>query len=59
MNAKQRYLRLSGFYFAYFLMLGAFAPFFGLYLKGLGFASVQIGMLLAIMPVVRTALPTV
>jgi PPP family 3-phenylpropionic acid transporter len=58
MNAQQLYLRLSGFYFAYFLMLGAFAPFFGLYLKGLGFASVQIGLLLAIMPVVRTALPT-
>lgn len=58
MNAKQLYLRLSGFYFAYFLMLGAFAPFFSLYLKELGFASVQIGMLLAIVPVVRMALPT-
>ena len=53
------YLRLSGFYFAYFLMLGAFAPFFGLYLKDLGFSSLEIGVLLAIVPVVRTALPTV
>ena len=39
-------------------MLGAFAPFFGLYLKNLGFSSLEIGVLLAIMPVVRTALPT-
>ena len=53
------YLRLSSFYFAYFLMLGAFAPFFGLYLKDLGFSSLEIGVLLAIVPVVRTALPTV
>jgi MFS transporter, PPP family, 3-phenylpropionic acid transporter len=58
-TAQPLYLRLSSFYFAYFLMLGAFAPFFGLYLKDLGFASLQIGVLLAIMPVVRTALPTV
>jgi PPP family 3-phenylpropionic acid transporter len=52
-------LRLSSFYFTYFLMLGAFAPFFGLYLKELGFSSLQIGVLLATVPVVRTALPTV
>ena len=39
------YLRLSSFYFAYFLMLGAFAPFFGLYLKDLGFSSLEIGVL--------------
>jgi MFS transporter, PPP family, 3-phenylpropionic acid transporter len=58
-TAQPLYLRLSSFYFAYFLMLGAFAPFFGLYLKDLGFASLQIGVLLAISPVVRTALPTV
>ena len=56
---RSLYLRLSGFYFTYFLMLGAFAPFFGLYLKSLGFTSLEIGMLLAIMPVVRTVLPTV
>jgi PPP family 3-phenylpropionic acid transporter len=59
MTAQRLYLRLSSFYFTYFLMLGAFAPFFGLYLKDLGFTSLQIGVLLAIMPVVRTALPTV
>src|SRR5262245_64263811 len=59
MTVPPRYHGLAGFYFTYFLMLGAFQPFFGLYLKDLGFTSLQIGMLLAIMPVVRTALPTV
>jgi len=42
------YWRLSGFYFAYFAALGVFVPFWGLYLKGLGFDAVAIGMLLAI-----------
>jgi len=51
------YLRLSSFYFAYFLMLGVFAPFFGLYLKGKSFSSFEIGALLAIVPVVRTLVP--
>lgn len=50
--------RLASFYFVYFLMLGAFAPFFGLYLKHLGFSSLQIGVLLAIVPVVRALFPT-
>jgi PPP family 3-phenylpropionic acid transporter len=57
MSAGRLYLRLSSFYFAYFLMLGAFAPFFGLYLKGLSLSSFQIGVLLAIVPVVRTLFP--
>jgi PPP family 3-phenylpropionic acid transporter len=57
--ATQRslHLRLSLFYFAYFLMLGGYAPFFGLYLKRVGFASLDIGILLALVPVVRAIAP--
>jgi len=54
---RSLHLRLSLFYFAYFLMLGGYAPFFGLYLKSLGFASFEIGTLLALVPVVRSFVP--
>jgi PPP family 3-phenylpropionic acid transporter len=57
-TARSLHLRLSLFYFVYFLMLGGYAPFFGLYLKTLGFASFQIGVLLALVPVVRSFVPT-
>lgn len=49
--------RLSLFYFAYFAMLGAYAPYFGLYLQSLRFTPQQIGMLLALVPVVRIVVP--
>jgi PPP family 3-phenylpropionic acid transporter len=49
--------RLSLFYFVYFAMLGAYAPYFGLYLEKLGYAPQQIGLLLALVPVVRTLFP--
>jgi PPP family 3-phenylpropionic acid transporter len=42
------YWRLSGFYFFYFAALGALVPYWGLYLKGLGFSAVEIGQLMAI-----------
>lgn len=42
------YWRLSGFYFFYFAALGALVPFFGLYLKELGYSALAIGQLLAI-----------
>ncbi len=42
------YWRLSGFYFFYFAALGCLVPYWGLYLKGLGFSAVQIGELMAI-----------
>jgi PPP family 3-phenylpropionic acid transporter len=58
MTQRALYFRLSLFYFVYFLMLGAYAPFFGLYLKTLGFASFDIGVLLALVPVVRAFVPT-
>jgi MFS transporter, PPP family, 3-phenylpropionic acid transporter len=51
------YWRLSGFYFAYFAALGVFVPFWGLYLKGLGFDAVAIGTLLAIPMATKTLAP--
>ncbi len=58
MNQKQLHYRLAGFYFVYFLMLGGFAPYFSLYLRKLGFSAVQIGILLALMPLARVFAPT-
>ncbi|MCB1858599.1 MAG: MFS transporter [Gammaproteobacteria bacterium] len=42
------YWRLSGFYLFYFAALGALVPFWGLYLKQLGFDALAIGELMAI-----------
>lgn len=42
------YWRLSSFYFFYFAALGTLIPFWGLYLKGLGFDALAIGQLMAI-----------
>jgi PPP family 3-phenylpropionic acid transporter len=42
------YWRLSSFYLFYFGALGILVPFWGLYLKGLGFDALDIGLLMAI-----------
>ena len=57
MTRQQLQFRLAAFYFVYFLMLGGFAPYFGLYLKKLGFSGVEIGTLLALMPLARLFAP--
>ena len=44
---KLLYLKLSSFYLFYFAYLGAFAPFFALYLKSEGMSAVEIGVLMA------------
>lgn len=51
------YWRLSGFYFFYFATLGAFLPFWSLYLKQIGFAAEQIGELTAIMVATKVIAP--
>ncbi|MDP2901671.1 MAG: MFS transporter [Methylovulum sp.] len=43
------YWRLSGFYFFYFAALGGFTPYWGLYLKDIGFNAAQIGELFAVL----------
>ena len=49
--------RLSAWYFFYFAYIGAFAPYFTLYLQSLGFAARDIGMLMAAGPVMRMLAP--
>ncbi len=53
------YWRLSGFYFFYFAFIGAFAPYWSLYLKFLGFTALQIGILMSLLQAVRVFSPTV
>src|SRR5512147_781978 len=53
------YRRLAGFYFFYFAYLGAFAPFFSLYLKSLGISPVEIGVLMSLPQLSRIVAPHV
>ncbi len=43
------YWRLSGFYFFFFASLGVLVPYWGLYLKSLGFSALEIGQLVALL----------
>jgi PPP family 3-phenylpropionic acid transporter len=49
--------RLAGFYFFYFAYLGAFAPFFSLYLEAAGMTAVEIGLLMALPQLTRIVAP--
>ncbi|MHB8472857.1 MAG: MFS transporter [Gammaproteobacteria bacterium] len=51
------YWRLSGFYFFYFATLGALVPYWGLYLKSIGFTPLDIGMLMALLMISRIVAP--
>lgn len=51
------YRRLAGFYFFYFAYLGAFAPFFTLYLDAIGMSAVEIGVLMAAPQLTRIVAP--
>lgn len=53
------YWRLSGFYLFYFASLGAFLPYWSLYLEGLGFSAVAIGQLMALMAFTKVISPNV
>lgn len=47
------YWRLSGYYFFYFAFIGAFSPYFGLYLQSLQFSAWDIGLLMSQMQLMR------
>ena len=47
------YWRLSGYYFFYFAFLGAFSPYFGLYLPSLNLSAWDIGLLMSQMQLMR------
>jgi len=51
------YWRLSGFYFFYFAFVGAFTPFWSLYLQSLEFNAFQIGVLMSLLQVSRIFAP--
>jgi hypothetical protein len=47
------YWRLSGYYFFYFAFIGAYSPYFGLYLQSLNFSAWDIGLLMSQMQLMR------
>ena len=51
------YWRLSAYYLAYFSFLGAFAPYFGLYLQERGLSAWYISVLLSQMQLMRIVAP--
>lgn len=53
------YWRLSGFYFFYFAFIGAFSPYWSLYLQSLSFNALQIGVLMSLLLVTRIFSPAV
>jgi PPP family 3-phenylpropionic acid transporter len=57
MPAMLPYWRLSGYYFFYFAFIGAFAPYFTLYLQSLSFTATDIAILMSLMQVMRVVAP--
>ena len=57
MPEKIPYWRLSGFYFFHFAFLGAFTPYWGLYLKSLNFSALQIGISMSVLQGMRIFAP--
>lgn len=51
------YLRVSGFYFFYFALLGALIPYWSLYLESLHFDAQTIGLLMATLHISRIFAP--
>src|SRR5690606_18150236 len=51
------YWRLSGFYFFYFAVVGTLVPFWGVYLKSLGYSSQVVGVIGAIILATRILAP--
>jgi PPP family 3-phenylpropionic acid transporter len=51
------YWRLSGFYLFYFGLLGTLVPYWSLYLRELGFAAANIGLLMALPQLTKLGAP--
>jgi PPP family 3-phenylpropionic acid transporter len=56
-SAPIPYWRLAALYFGYFVYVGAFAPYFALYLQSIGQTAFQIGLLLSLMQLMRIGAP--
>ena len=57
MPEKIPHWRLSGFYFFHFAFIGAFTPYWSLYLKSLDFSALQIGILMSVLQGMRIFAP--
>ncbi len=58
MNPHKNYhWRIAGFYFFYFAYVGAYSPYWSLYLNSLHFDAVHIALLVSIHPVMRMVAP--
>jgi len=57
MTRASLFFRLSNFYLWYFAFVGAYGPFFALYLQDRGFDPVRIAILMAVGPVARIFVP--
>ncbi len=55
--ASLPYWRLSSFYFFYFAVVGTIIPFWGIYLKSLGYSSQDVGVISAIILATRIVAP--
>jgi PPP family 3-phenylpropionic acid transporter len=55
--AELPYRPLAGFYFSYYAYLGAFAPFFSVYLLAVGRSPVEVGVLMALPGAARILAP--
>lgn len=49
--------RLAAYYFSYFAFIGAFSPYFSLYLQSLSFSAWDIGLLMSLLQVMRMIAP--
>lgn len=52
------YWRLSAYYFCYFGFVGAFSPYFTLYLQSLEYSATDIAVLMSVMQVMRVLAPS-
>ncbi|MGH6631105.1 MAG: MFS transporter, partial [Burkholderiales bacterium] len=57
MKSQLPYARLSGFYFFYYAAVGAYLPYWSLYLDSLGYTPVDIGALMAVAAFTRIFAP--
>ena len=58
MSGRLPYWPLAAFYFFYFAFVGAFSPYWGLYLRSLGYLAAEIGFLMSLLQVMRILAPT-
>ncbi len=56
-HRHSHYAQLSGFYFFFFASLGAFLPYWGLYLQSLSFSPEAIGELMAVIMITKVVGP--